>query len=166
MDLLGRNINLGDDNEHRYFESKSNAQVLLGHATDAHVGSDDDHAVVWHQTNKAKHRCLQVLLVAAQVKKRHQLLAVRGNVSPRLVLRRVLTLWHNDVLVVETHDFLADAARPSVFDLMAEVEDLLSRRASTIVHDAFGEHADKSRLTRVDVANDGHSDVVLVAGSH
>jgi len=166
MHCFWRDVDFRDHNEKRDLQCQRDAQVLLGHHAHSHLGSDDDHAVVRHQAHKPKHRCLEVLLMATQVKESHQLLRVGGDVSPRLVLGSVGPLRCDDFLFVEAHDLLSDAGRPSIAEFVREVEDLLPREASAIVHNALCEHSNERTLSRVDVADDSHSDVSLVSHSH
>lgn len=66
------------------------------------------------------------------------------------------------ILLVEAHDFLTDGRRSTVLSFVTEVENFLSRATSSVIHDAFSHHTDHRTLTRVYIANDCNSHVILV----
>ena len=43
---------------------------------------------------------------------------------------------------------------------MAEIEYLLTSGASSVIHDTLRQNTDHSTLTRVDITNDGNSDII------
>ena len=82
---------------------------------------------------------------------------------PRLILVRIHVLHrHLIVLIVEAHDFLSDTRSSTVRSFVAEVKYLLPCRASSIIHDALGQDTDHRTLARVDITNDGNSNIVRV----
>lgn len=138
--------------------------MLPGHLGDTHVCSNDYHRVVRHQTHKTEHGRFQVLLVAAQVQERDQMLRVLGDMGPRLILVGVHVL-HLDLIVffVEAHDLLPDTGRPAICGLVAEVEHLLTGGPTAVVHDTLGQYSHHGTLTRVYIANNGNPDIIRVA---
>ena len=122
--------------------------MLSGHLADAHIGSDDDHGVVGHETHEAEHGRFEVLFVTAQVQESNQVLRVLSNVGPGLVLVRV-HVFHLNLLIffVETHNLLSDTRGSTVCRLMTEVENLLTSGASSVIHDALCKNTDHGTLS-------------------
>mmetsp|Transcript_33039 Transcript_33039/g.50630 ORF Transcript_33039/g.50630 Transcript_33039/m.50630 type:complete len:322 (-) Transcript_33039:394-1359(-) len=82
VDLLGSYINLSEDHKDRQVQGERNAEMLLGHLRNAHVGADHQHAVVGEQGSQAVHRRLQVLLVATHVEQVNDSAGVFNDVGP------------------------------------------------------------------------------------
>lgn len=152
-DILWCQIDLGEDDEDRDLEGVGNTDVLLGHLGDAHVGSDDQNAVVWIGARQAMHRGLQVLLVAAQIGEVDDLGGVLHDIWPDLVLLVRMSDLGNILLSVslETHDLVGNRAGPSIVFFVYVVEDVLPHKASAVIDGAGGrgQDADKGRLTGI-----------------
>mmetsp|Transcript_22407 Transcript_22407/g.34662 ORF Transcript_22407/g.34662 Transcript_22407/m.34662 type:complete len:209 (+) Transcript_22407:1136-1762(+) len=140
--------------------------MLFGHSANSHVGSDDHHAVVRHQPHEPEHRCLEVLLVAAQIQESQNFLGVGGDMGPSLILRGGQSFWLHHFIAIETHDLLANARSSSVVLLVCEIEDLGSGRSSPVIRDSLGQDSNERRLAAVDVSNDGNSEVRFLPDRH
>ena len=137
--------------------------MLSRHLAYAHIGANDDHRIVWHETDKTKHRRLEILLVTTQVEEGDKALRILCYMGPRLVLVGIHML-HLDlgIILIETHDFLSDTRGSTIGRFVAKVENLLTSRASSIISDTLGHHTDHCAFTRVYVANDGNTDIIRV----
>ena len=122
--------------------------MLSCHLAHAHVGTDNDHGVVRHETNKAEHSGLEIFLVTTQVQESNQALRVLRDVRPRLVLVGIHVLHlHLIVLSVKSHDLLTNGRCSAIRLLVTEVEYLLTCRASSIIHYTLGEDTHHGALT-------------------
>lgn len=101
--------------------------------------------------------------MTAEIKEGDKFLGVSGNMIPSLVSRSVGTVdLHLGVTFVKTHDLLADRRGSTIGSFVGEVEDFLSGRPITVVHNGLGEHTNECRLTGVDVSNNGDTCIILL----
>jgi hypothetical protein len=56
--------------------------MFTSHSTYTHIGSDNNHREIWHQTDKAKHGGFKVLLMTTEVKEGHNFRRLAGDMSP------------------------------------------------------------------------------------
>ena len=136
---IGRtHVNFGDHDEHGYVECQREAQMLLGHAYDAHVGADHQHGVVGTVAGHAEHGRLQVAFVASQVNERDHFGRLLANILPVETFADsgadgLFQLVYFDAFCIEAEYVVAHAARSARLDLVLVPEQFSSGFASSII---------------------------------
>ena len=166
--VVGTDIDLGENDEEGYFQSESDAQMFLGHPGDSHIGPDGQHGVIGTHSDETVHGGFEILLVTAKVEKGDDLVTRLHHLAPVFVLVRLVPLGQNlNSLFIEAHDLLRDAARSAVLSLVRVVEHSQSSLSSSVVHYPFAHHSHQSCLPTVHVPHDrylyhSHSHIFLL----
>mmetsp|Transcript_928 Transcript_928/g.3069 ORF Transcript_928/g.3069 Transcript_928/m.3069 type:complete len:286 (+) Transcript_928:486-1343(+) len=143
--LLGREVDLREDDEERDFQSEHDGEVFLCHPDDATaVAVDDEHRKVGKRRGHPVHRRLQIFLVPAQVAEVNHLARLRHDLRPSKAVRlshvRGRVIRYRTVRC-EPEDLLAHRGGPPALDLVLELEHGASREAAAVVQSSFGQDA-------------------------
>eukprot|EP00047_Mylnosiga_fluctuans_P002563 m.225017 g.225017 ORF g.225017 m.225017 type:complete len:640 (+) comp11193_c0_seq1:93-2012(+) len=156
---VGRaDVDLGDDHKHRDVQRQCKAKMLSRHANDTHVGADHQHCELGRVPRQPKHRRLEVLLVAGKIDERDDLGGAGADVGP-VELPIVRGRVHDAARAVEAKDVVRHTACAPAVRLVLVAEELLARASSAIVQLAVGENPEECALARVDISNNGDTDL-------